>query len=754
MLKNITPYAVKPLHVAVLLALCSQTAMAIDTHNEDTNEQDKVAQSDQNLGSTLVTADAGLDQINNTATKMNVSLRNTGRSITVLDEHALREINATDLEQTLDYVPGFSANSGNEGSLTVRGMKTDYKNILIDGFRSLEGTTDGDGGRSGSVLPSTYNLESASFLRGQDGLLYGSGMGGGMINLTTKKPQEEASTSIGVQGSSYLANDVGYFDRNRLSLTLDSTGPLNDNLLYRVITSYTPSGEYFQDGVSIDETLVDLSVTFLLNDNTKLTPRIEYTQRNLTGISTASSALDQSSLDSSTPYGTPNDRSVYLGSSEDYKDNTALTVDLTLAHNFNPLWELNSRLRYSENEAEQLSLEVVDDKLSDQGLLARRWESYENNDTYKMFDIGVQGKFSTGSLEHHLLVGGSYRDFSTEYGGKSQSRKSKADNDIDPLDTTNQNVGPIPANVLNFMLSPKGTEDTNIYLKDRISIGDLTLTPGISYVKQKQTRSRTSSLSYTNVYTDTSDKILWDLGAIYALNNNINIFTTYSTAYDPINVRHIAQYGYEKNGKGTDDYLPIEGNNYEVGIKGNFFDNHLTPSVTLFQQDRENKTTFICTPPDYDCLLIQTKGKNFTSKGLEADVAFRVNSQWSGLFSYAYTDASYLVDDSEGNKKGVQADNTPMHSATLWNRYRLSGRLNGFKLALGIRYESERRFKENIVASYVEADAGIYYDNADWEASLLLKNAFDKSRAKTGSENGLITPNEPRALTFNIKRHF
>ncbi|MCC4263624.1 TonB-dependent receptor [Oceanimonas baumannii] len=705
------------------------------------------------LDQLLVKGRAGLDQVNKTATKMDLSIRDTGRSIVVLDERALREMNATAVDQVLDYVPGFSNNDTAAGSLMVRGLVTDYNNVLIDGLRTLQGVNDGDGGRTGSILPSTYNLESVAFLRGQDGLLYGSGIGGGMINLTTKKPEAEASTSLGVHGTSYISSDVGYFDRNHLAFNLDSTGPLSDNVLYRVMAQRTPSGDFFQKGLEVDEKLLDTSMTFLIGDNTRITPRIEYAERNFSGTGSVGKVFEKGYFSSNEDYGTPTQREYQYGSPEDFNNNTTINADLTLQHDFNEDWSLSSRLRYSETEAEQRSLElsIPRNPLAGAPTQDRRWRGYKNDDSYELLDIGVQGQFTTGPLSHHLLFGGSYRDFSTDYGGNYQSSSSSEHNEVDVNNPNDQITGPVPDNVLNYEITPKSVKDINIYLKDRITFGDLVITPGVSYVQQDQVRSRSSRLSFVKVYEDSYSKFIWDLGLLYKLSDDFNVFATYSYAYDPLNVRYIGQYGYEYHGLGTDDYVPVEGNNYEVGFKADFFDNNLTTSVTAFQLDRENKTSFDCNLDGIEgCLLTQAKGPNFRSKGVEVDLTFTPNSQWSGSLNYAFTRSAF----TKGADKGIQSDNSPKHSVALWNRYRLTGDLNNFKLGLGLRYESERRFSSNVVPAYIEADAGVYYDNEDWEVALLLKNAFDENRAETGSRNFLVVPNEPRALTFSVKHHF
>ena len=93
---------------------------------------------------------------------------------------------------------------------------------------------------------------------------------------------------------------------------VDSTGAISsDDLLYRVIAQYTPSGEHFQEGRSIDETMVDAALTFSIGDHTRITPRVEYTERERTGGSGYADGVFESNFASGTitRYGKPINRS-------------------------------------------------------------------------------------------------------------------------------------------------------------------------------------------------------------------------------------------------------------------------------------------------------------------------------------------------------------------------------------------------------------------------------------------------------------
>ena len=221
-------------------------------------------------------SEEGINAVDKTATKMDLSLKDTGRSVVQVTKEQIEDIGARDVEDIAEYATSINTSSTADRNVIIRGIQTNIDSFMVNGLRSMQGGEAGTGSRS----PNTYNVESVTILNGPDAILYGSGVGGGLINVTTKKPKEESETTLGLNTRSYVSDDTGNFERNQVSVNIDSTGPLSENVLYRVNAELTPDGEEFQDGRSTDEQAVDVSLTFKVGENTRITPRFEYINRN------------------------------------------------------------------------------------------------------------------------------------------------------------------------------------------------------------------------------------------------------------------------------------------------------------------------------------------------------------------------------------------------------------------------------------------------------------------------------------------
>jgi outer membrane receptor protein involved in Fe transport len=343
---------------------------------------------------------------------------------------------------------------------------------------------------------------------------------------------------------------------------------------------------------------------------------------------------------------------------------------------------------------------------------------------------------TTGSIEHHLLAGYNYRDMDIKFSRSFQgSAGAVGKNTISVSNPDQQMTGPIPDGLVDSAIKPRTQTDTNIYLKDRISLGNTTVVAGIAYVKQDQ-----KDLNNGEPIAKSFDDTVWDLGVVQKINDDVNVFATYSRAYEPIKVSSIVRYG---NGK--TDYKPIEGNNYEFGVKGDLFNNNLSAALTLFALDLTNSTRY--DRGGNGRILTQPSGKSFESKGVEVDVAIYFTPKFHSSVNYAFTDAY----DTIGDDKGVQANNTPKHAISVWNNYAFDENIS---LALGLRYESKRNDNDYKMEGYIEADVGAYYKTDDWDAGLVINNLFDQNRVEAGVNWVTVQPNSPRAVNLSLNYHF
>ncbi|WP_157829011.1 TonB-dependent siderophore receptor [Colwellia sp. 75C3] len=680
-----------------------------------------------------------IDKPATTATKMDVSIKDTGRSMMELDADALKMRAIQDVREAFNYVAGFRANGPADRTYIARGFSTSIDNVMVDGLRSLQG---GEGG-TGSKLPSTFNAENTTFLRGPEAILYGAGVAGGLINITSKKPQTTAKTTIGLNNRSYVSSDTGNFKRNNTSFNLDSTGPITDeSILYRVLAQYTPSGDHFQDGREIEELLFDAALSFDIGENTTILPRFEKSDRKRTGGSGYADGVFESNFETGevTTYGKPINRGKYYGSPIDIGENESTSASLLIKHQLTDDWKLAANVRHNETTSNALDLYISDSSALEneigKDVVNRKWVYSAGDDSYNLFDITAEGRVTTGSIEHHLLAGYNYREMDINFARAFQSSEDAVGkNPISASNPDNQVTGPIPDGLVDSPYKPRTQTDTNIYLKDRISLGNTTVAVGLAYVKQDQ-----EDLSNGETIATSFDESLWDLGLVQKINDDINVFATYSRAYEPIKGRYIVEYGHGKT-----DYKPIEGNNYELGIKGDLLNNNLTAALTLFALDRTNSTKWERGEDGW--ILTQLSGKSFESKGVEIDAAMYFTPKFNSSVSYAFTEAH----DTIGEDKGIQANNTPKHALSLWNNYIFDENIS---FSLGLRYESVRNDNDYEMEAYIEADMGAYYKTDNWDAGLVINNVFDKNRVEAGANWVTVQPNTPRTVNVSLNYHF
>jgi len=689
---------------------------------------------------TIVGVAEGINSIDSTATKMNLSLKDTGRSMIQVTDAEISDMAAEDTRDLAEYVAGFHSVSSADRRVVIRGIDTNIDNFMVNGLRSLQGGETGTGSR----LPSTYNIESATFLSGSDAILYGSGVGGGTVNVVTKKPQEKPETTLGVNTRSFASGDTGNFKRNQISVSIDSTGKLiGDDVLYRVNAQLTPDGEHYQEGRDIDEQLIDASLTFKAGENTRITPRVEYTNRERTGGSSWTDGVftdnfaDGSLGTTTNNYGEVINRGSYYGSPLDNGYNKSVTAELHVEHQLKN-WTFNARASATQTESESQDLYIssgFSENVIGATTLERKWVYAKGEDEYALLDVNAEGKFETGILKHHLLTGINVRNKETKLLRNFQSgNDALGQYTISVEDPNDQLYSSMPSSLKEGEFDTTTDDEYNIYLKDRISLGDFTLALGAGYINYKGEEISDDDDSYSQNVND----FIYDVGLVYKLNADINLFTSYSQAYEPIDTSNLVQYGVD----GT-DYLPEESDNYELGFKGEFFDKRLSTSVTAFYINTKNPTSLEGSGEDR--ALVQDIGETFRSTGVEIDATFNITDQLSSKISYAYTDAH----DTTGDDEGVQADYTPYNALSIWNSYSLAD--EPIRFALGMRSESSRNSDGFNIPGYAEFDFGTYYEAEDWALSLIVRNMFDESRVVTSPNWESIEANDPRSINLSFK---
>ena len=149
-----------------------------------------------------------------TATGTAQPIEDTGKTITVIDQAQIDEIQGADITRVLERVPGvvFNRNGGvgSTTSLRIRGSSNDQVLTLIDGVRVADPSSVGEGYDFTNLLPG--NIERIEVLRGSNSVIWGSSAVGGVVLVTTEQPRTGGSASVeyGARDTIYLHGDAGY----------------------------------------------------------------------------------------------------------------------------------------------------------------------------------------------------------------------------------------------------------------------------------------------------------------------------------------------------------------------------------------------------------------------------------------------------------------------------------------------------------------------------------------------------------------
>ncbi|HBV21391.1 MAG TPA: TonB-dependent siderophore receptor, partial [Nitrosomonas sp.] len=189
-----------------------------------------------------------------TATKTNTLLRDVPQSITVVTEELIKDQAIQSLGDAVRYVPGVgvSQGEGNRDALVFRGNRS-TGDFFIDGVRD-----------DVQFFRDLYNIERVEVLKGANGMIFGRGGSGGVVNRVTKQANWDPVREFSFQGGSF----------NKKRMTADFGHVLNDKVAFRVNGMFEDS-DSFRDGVVMRRRGVSPTVTIKPTKRTKVVLNME-----------------------------------------------------------------------------------------------------------------------------------------------------------------------------------------------------------------------------------------------------------------------------------------------------------------------------------------------------------------------------------------------------------------------------------------------------------------------------------------------
>ncbi|UCJ19071.1 TonB-dependent receptor [Pseudomonas sp. MM211] len=600
-----------------------------------------------------------------TATKLPLSLRETPQSVSVVTRKRMDDKAMTSISDVIQSTPGIFLNgSGGVGrpSFSARGFDVD--NIMYDGFPTSFLT----------YLPSgEANLamyDRVEIVRGATGLAQGSGSPAGAINLVRKRPTHE------FQGT--LTGSAGSWDD--YTGTLDVGGPLNENGTLRARTVISrQDAKSFRDSVEHDHDLFYGVVDADLSDSTTLTLGA-YRQKNHTNYIWGGLPMARGGGHLGLP------RDTFLGHDWEYSDNRTTGYFATLEHAFANDWKLRLAAMQSKTDTDVLASSVWE---YDRHYL---WtEAMEQKETG--YDLALSGPFQLLGQEHDLTLGVSKRQLDYR-SGKAWS--DFIDAGSNPFEW-HPGAHAKPDYVTGSYGLPETTTQDSVYASTRLRLSEplaLILGGRLDWYELEDRENSEGNYKVTRNLTRYA-------GLVYDLDANHSAYVSYTDIFKP------------QNSKGLDSKViaPIVGENYEVGLKGEYFGGALNASLAVFQIDQKNRaqelTDFKGCGSGPASACYEASGL-VRSRGIDMEIQGALTDNWQLAAGYTYTQTQY-VSDANAAREGEDFDRKkPRQLFKLSTLYTLPGELQRWRIGGDVYQQSRIRTSGGTGASAWKNQQGSY----------------------------------------------
>ncbi|MCZ8207258.1 MAG: TonB-dependent siderophore receptor [Hyphomonadaceae bacterium] len=668
------------------------------------------------------------------AYRADIPLKLTPQSVDILEADTLEEVGITRLSDALDLSASM-ARQNNFGGLwdnfAVRGFAGDENlpsGYLVNGFNA---------GRGFGGPRDIVGIERIEILKGPSAAVFGRGEPGGAVNLVTKKPKFETEGAIGLA--------LGSFDKVRVDG--DWTGPLNDAFAVRLNGFYEQSNS-FRDTLETKRSGVFPSAQWRITPKTSLTYEGEITRQELPfdrGVVSLNNKLDV--VPASRFLGEPGDGPL---------EADATGHQLQLQHDFDDSWSLLVGAGYRATDLQGFSTEAelatarqrlfVDGQtLSRQ----RRFRDYEAEHT--VYRAEISGRFETGALEHRLLAGFDYDQFSNDQlflrvrppsvAGNPSAAAGNVINIFNPI--YGQFPLPTPGPQTNRL---DEQEAWGFYIQDQVKLSDrLHIRLGGRYddfSADGLNRANNTSTSFSET------KFSPQAGFVFEATDVFTLYGSYGQGFR-------ANSGTDFAGKA---FAPEESESFELGSKITLLDGDLEATIAVFSMTKTNIITADPVNAGFSLAIGEAE-----SRGLEVDVTAELPGELDLRISYAYVAAQVAKDGLDPNfaaliRKGDRLINVPQHtlSALVSKEYEVGGReleIGGGVLFVGERLgETATAFE---LPAYTTLRLFATYDlTDDLELSAQVTNLADTDFYTNSFSRLWVAPGAPRNVTVALRYSF
>ena len=637
------------------------------------------------------------------ATKTDTPLIETPQAVSVLSEARLQDLGALSVQDALRYSAGVRTGAygfdTRSDSAIIRG--TEFAQYQ-DGLRALFGSFN-------NVRPDVYALESVTIVRGPSSVLYGQGPSGGMINLTSKRPQLKAAHE--------LRAEVGSYQRRQIAL--DTTGPLTESgsLAYRLVGLVRQS-ETQVDFVDADRWFVAPSIRWAPTDWLRWTV-LGHFQKDESGSSTAFLPWEGTVLPNRNGR-IPTSRFVSEPGFDRY-DTEQQAVTSLLEIDLGAHWTFHQNARYSRSASYYYSLfpniytgDPYQLNPIRRDSVLRITYAFEPEVDAITADQRITGRWQWGPVANLLLAGVDI----------THVRTNEREGQLGPVRIALQGQFNLYEPEYGNFIAPELTaqpelitRQTGYYLQNQMRIGEhLVALAGARFDSASSEEEGSPDIE--------DEETSLRGGLLYRFDAGFAPYVSYAESFEPV---------AQLDGEG-EPFEPVIGRQMEAGLKYQSPDARTLVTAAWFDIEEENRLA----PGPTPAVQVQLGEAHISGFEVEAIGSWRDRFDLIAAYTHfldAYSDEGPNADGAGRKKLSALAE----EQASLFGRLRfgLFG-VPGFSIGAGVRYASAIPDQSETVEvpSTTLFDAMAAFESTHWRVAVNAANLEDETVLAVCLERG------------------
>ncbi|WP_151946475.1 TonB-dependent siderophore receptor [Aliarcobacter butzleri] len=690
----------------VSMVLGSQLFAAQNSQNTTVLEEIKVSENNLILNSVTEETGSYTTGATSTATKLDLSLRETPQSVLVFTRQKLDDQNITSFQELLAKTPGVSVNKWDERvAPTARGFSVDY--YLFDGMPTYQ--------QSANDIDLIV-FDRVEVVKGANGLTTGAGNPAMGMNFIRKHANsKEFKGNIDLNAGSW----------DSYSQIADIQTPLNSDgsVRARFVAKHEDKKSYmdnYEKQTDVFYGVVDMDLT----DTTFASFGASYEDLQRDGVrwgglpafytdGSRTNFSRSKTVSGDWTYWDVKTKTYFADLKQYVYDDISLNLSLS-QRNF----DTDTKLAYFSGKI---------DKNTGLGTGSPSRYTSEKSEKENNIDLYASVPFEIANLEQEIVVGTMYNKHKVSTDNWKNANLTNVIIDVFNIQNPYSNWTSSGKNTLN------STTQKAVYLAGKFSLmEDLKLISGV----------RVSSWEYNAANgvgnREFDNEVTPYVGLIYDLDDNHSIYTSYTSIFKPQNFKDT-----------SGNYLdPIDGKSYETGIKGEYFDGRLNTAISIFRIEQDGvgekiDGVFVANTTEQAYKV----AKGVVSKGVELNISGEIADNFNLDFGLA----NFEAEQENGTKFNTDSSRT---TANLFAKYTI----DNYRFGAGLNYKS--KFYTGSNATKITQDAFITTDlmagykvNKNLDFQLNINNVFDEKYYDRIGNNSMVY-GDPRNFTLGMKYTF